>query len=27
LAGTSESAGYGAPYNYASDGMHMGPIY
>ena len=27
LAGTSESAGYGAPYNYASEGLHMGPLY
>jgi len=27
LAGTSESAGYGAPYNHASDGLHIGPLY
>ena len=27
LAGTSESAGYGAPYNNASDGLNMGPLW
>ena len=27
LAGTSESAGYGAPYNNASDGLSIGPLF
>jgi hypothetical protein len=27
LAGTSDTAGYGAPYNHAADGQHVGPLY
>jgi hypothetical protein len=27
LAGTSDTAGYGPPYNHASDGQHIGPLY
>ena len=27
LAGTTESAGYGAPYNEASDGVSVGPLF
>lgn len=27
LAGSSESAGYGAPYNHASDGLSIGPLF
>ena len=27
LAGTSGTAGYGAPYNHASDGVNLGPLY
>src|SRR5690349_2546514 len=26
LAGTSDTAGYGPPYNHAADGQHIGPI-